>query len=84
MNKFEEFLEKNVKYAELSSINPVSEFDFREKKYISIQDLGEWAWKEAWGKKWELNDDRFEVYREIAIACFGEEEIKKKLKELVK
>jgi len=74
--RFKEFLDKLG-----NEIAEDEQTDFNTFKRIE-RNLGEWAWKEAWGKKWELNDDRFEVYREIAIDCFGEEEIKKKLKEL--
>jgi hypothetical protein len=53
-----------------------------EKATILVKDLGEWAFSKAYGKKWELLDDRFYVYREIALACLGKTEIEKRLKAL--
>ena len=60
----------------------------RYEEYYSKKALGEWAWEEL--KKLELVCENvrkcriheYNLLKEIAIACLGEKEIKKRLSEL--
>ena len=76
--EFEKFLKKNLVEVDAFNrkvadpLNPTHIF-----KAISLEALGEWAYKEGFlnkGKRktYNLGDDSYYIYRDISFACLGE------------
>jgi len=81
VESFEEFLKKHeIGFAIPSHFTDYNEA-YRKGQEDFAKDLGDWAFDNAYGRKWNVGDDAFYVYREIALDCLGKAEVEKKLNE---
>ncbi len=88
--EFEQLLKKREKNIVYYSFFTDSNFVLDNPKLqtndvINVEDLGEWAWKRLeldtelrYGQTW----DEEELLKEIATACLGKKEIKKRIEKM--
>ena len=91
---FVEWLKENRFDCEHNYIYTIEEWDFEDNycedgENLKVSALGDWAWKEVegffltnnLGYELESFKEPYKFYLKIAVACLGEKEVEKRLKQ---